>query len=337
MNRDLLRSVRISRGLSALSLALAAACAPSAEAVTQGTASGTGCSEQDLLVFNYDKKSRNWLAACSGRVFVCSPGRTTANCVEQAPETVDPALSERIQALTLVPLPQRGLFVHYDVSSQDWDGFAKTVASVARLRQSQVQEIEHPTRLHTEFSPEFNTALVNCLGAEGVARVDVSPSGGLTVAPSKPCLMALRGVPDMNALRERPNQSFYLAAGVYAVQPIERPGTEADEAEASALEIAVRDWLDGSASDILACTNTERAVVSVRVDEDGKARVSLREELAETVADGCVQSALPKDQIFEGGPGEVVHLVRPQAPPISAEPEETVPEEPKREGKSRKP
>lgn len=301
-----------------------AACGPSTARVTQGTAGATGCSQQDLVVFNYHYGARTWLAACQQRLFVCSPGGKQARCVQQDPAGVDPALAERIEILNQVPPAQREALVHFDVSAQDWDGFAKTVASVNRLRPAQVTQVEDPRRLFTDFSAEFDAALTQCLGPDGVARVDVSASGGLTVSPNKPCLVSLRGAPDLGELRLRPGQSFYLASGVRGVEPVQRPGTEEpepEEPEVSPLEIAVRDWLDANATDILACTNTDKAVINVRVDEEGQPTVSLRNELGETAAEGCVRSALP-EHTFEEGAGEVVHLVRPPTPDPDVESDE---------------
>lgn len=293
---------------------VAAACSPSAATVAQGTAGATACSQQDLVVFNYDRKARNWLAACKDRVFVCSPAGNGARCAAQGPDAIDRGLAERVEALGQVPTPQRDLFVHYDISSQDWDGFARLVASVARLRPGQVQEVEDPTRLYTNFSPEFDAALVQCLGVDGVARVDVSASGGLSVLPNKPCLMSLRSSPDLSVLRGRAGQSFVVAAGVRGIEPIARPGAEepAEVPVVSPLEVAVRGWLDEAATDILACTRTEKTALTVQVDTDGATSVSLPEELVGSAAEGCVRSAL-SERRFEGGPLEVLHLVRPRA------------------------
>lgn len=332
LNRTSVRPAGVPRrrGLAALlaaggvALTTVAACGPSTARVTQGTAGATGCSQQDLVVFNYDKGARSWLAACQQRLFVCSPGSKQARCVQQDPAGIDPALAERIEILNQVPPAQREALVHFDVSAQDWDGFAKTVASVNRLRPAQVTQVDDPRRLFTDFSAEFDAALTQCLGPDGVARVDVSASGGLTVAPNKPCLVSLRGAQDLAELRLRPGQSFYLASGVRAVEPVQRPGTEEpepEEPEVSPLEIAVRDWLDANATDILACTNTDKAVINVHVDEEGQTTVSLRDELAETAAEGCVRSALP-ERTFEEGAGEVVHLVRPPTPDPDTESDE---------------
>lgn len=322
LNRTSAPPARAPRRLAALVAAGAAltiaACGTSTARVTQGTSSATGCSQQDLVVFNYDKKARTWLAACQERLFVCSSGGKQARCVQQDPARIDPALAERVEVLRQVPPPQREALISYDVSTQDWDGFAKTVASVIRLRPAQATQVEDPQRLFTDFSAEFDAALTQCQGPDGVARVDVSSSGGLTVSPNKPCLVSLRGAPDLAELRLRPGQSFYLASGVRAVEPVQRPGAEEPEPEpevpeVSPLEIAVREWLDANATDILTCTNTDKAVVHVRVDEEGQATVSLRDELAESPAEGCVRSALP-ERTFGEGAGEVVHLVRPPAP-----------------------
>jgi hypothetical protein len=281
--------------------------------VTQGTAGATACSQQELVVFNYDRKSRNWLAACGERVFVCSPAGSGARCAAQAPETIDRGLAERVEALSQVPSPQRDLFVHYDVSSEDWDGFARLVAKVARLRPAQVAEVEDPTQLYTDFSPEFDAALTQCLGVDGVARVDVSPSGGLSVLPNKPCLMALRSSPELGLLRGRSGQSFVLAAGVRGVEPIARPSSEEapQEPVVSPLELAVRSWLDEAATDILACTKTDEATLNVQIDAEGATSVSLQDELAGTAAEGCARAALT-DRRFEGGPLELLHQVRPR-------------------------
>lgn len=321
------RSRALSKFAACALIAWATACAPSAATLTQSTVGATACASQDLVVFNYDRKARTWLAACNERVFVCSPVGNGARCAEQAPDRIDPALAERVAVLATVPAPQRDLFVHYDVSSQSWDAFALLVATVARLRPAQASEVEDPKRLYTAFSPEFDAALAQCLGADGVARVDVANSGSLSVQPNKPCLMALRGTADLGALRTRWGETFYLATGVRGIEPVARPSApEPEEAPvASPLEVLVREWLDGAAPDILTCTSGDRLAVSVEVAADGAVSLSLQDELAGSPTEGCVRSALP-DKTFEGGPLELIHLVRRK--PVEAPEEATDGEDP---------
>jgi hypothetical protein len=317
---------------------LVVGCSASTASVATATQTGTGCASEHLSVFNYNKSEHTWLAACDEQLFVCAEKRGGATCTAQKSETLDPALVERVRALKTVPKPQRDAFISADISAGTWDEYARTVGAANKLKPGQVQAVSDLTKLYTEFSPAFDAALTGCIGAEGVATVAVASNGGLNVSPNKSCLMSLRSAPDLAPLRQQPNREFYLASGVRDVKPIARPvdpavaKAAAEEAARkaaeppppSALSIHVRAWLDAAAKDIAACADAETVPVTVNVDAQGVATVTLREDLAGTPAEGCVRSALPQ-QTFEPGPEAIVHLVRKPVPT----PEELAAEEAK--------
>ncbi len=319
-------------------LLLVVGCSASNASVATATQTGTGCASEQLSVFNYNKTERTWLAACDEQLFVCTEKRGGANCTPQKSEALDPALLERVRALKTVPKPQRDAFISADISAGDWNQYAKTVGAVNKMKPAQAKAVGDLTKLYTDFSPAFDAALTGCIGPEGVATIKVASNGGIAVSPNKGCLVSLRSAPDLAPLRQQPNSEFYLASGVRDVQPVARPIDPAvakAEAEAaakkaaeppppSALSIHVRSWLDAAAKDIGSCADAQSVPVSVSVDAQGVATVTLREALAGTPAEGCIRSALPQ-QTFEPGPETIVHLVRVPEPT----PEELAAEEAK--------
>lgn len=314
---SLFRSTRAALGLGALGLIALTGCGKSNASVASASAGSTGCPAEQLSVFN--KSSRSWYAACGERVFMCQESRKGAECAPQDPKGLSPALMERVRALNAVPKPQRDALASADITKGTWDEYAKLVGAVGMLKPEQVKSVPDAAALYTDFSPAFDSALVSCLGVEGVVKVSVARGGSLSVSPSKGCVVDLRSAADLAPLRARSGSDFYLAAGVRGVTPAPHPVDPnvpvkpAGPPPESELSKSVRSWLDGVAKDITTCTNTETAVVSVHVDAQGLPTTSLREELAGTPAEGCVRAALPAES-FAAGPETVVHLVRRPEP-----------------------
>lgn len=312
---------------------LLVACAPSNASVATATQAGTNCSAERLSVFNYVKSKGTWLAACGENLFVCSDKRPSASCAPQNSANLDPALLERMRALQEVPQPQRDAFVSEDIAAGTWGQFAKNVAAAKQLKPGQVQAVTNLSQLYTDFSPQFDAALEQCLGAEGVATISVAKNGGIAVSPNKGCLVGLRSAPDLAPLRAQYGEVFQLAVGVRAIVPINRPidpEVARAEAEAAAKRAAeppppselskeVRAWLDAASKEVTSCAGAPQVVVSVTVDTAGLATLSLRDELAGSPAEGCIRAVLPS-QTFSPGPETIVHLVRAPEPAPDAEP-----------------
>ncbi len=306
---------------------LLVACAPSNASVATATQAGTNCAAERLGVFNYDRSKGTWLAACGENLFVCADKRTGASCTPQNSANLDPALLERVRTLQEVPQPQRDAFVSTDIAAGTWDQFAKKVASAKALKPGQVQAVSDLSRLYTDFSPEFDAALGQCLGPDGVATISVAKNGGIAVSPNQGCLVGLRGASDLAPLRARLGEVFQLAVGVRAIVPVSRPidpEVARAEAEAAAKRAAeppppselskeVRAWLDSASKEVTSCAGAPQVVVSVTVDTAGLATLSLRDELAGSPAEGCIRAALPS-QAFSPGPETIVHLVRAPEP-----------------------
>ncbi len=318
LSSTLARSMRSALGLGFAGLLVLSGCGKSNASVASASAGATGCPSDQLSLFN--KEGKNWFAACGERVFMCTETRKGAECAQQDPKALGAATMERVRALNSVPKPQRDIFTTADITKGTWEAYAKTIAAVSKLKPAQAKAVPEASRLYTDFSPGFDNALASCLGADGVAKVSVAQSGSLTVSPSNSCLVGLRGAADLGPLRAQPGNTFYLAAGVRDVQPIDHPVDPTIPPKPvappgpSENSKNVRVWLDSAAKDIATCADAEQVVVSVKIDEQGVATASLREEFAGTPAEGCVRAALPAQTFTAGLAEEVVHLVKKPEP-----------------------
>src|SRR6478736_5522702 len=125
---NVVRSMRCALGLGALGFLALTACGKSNASVASASAGSTGCPADQVSVFN--KTSKSWYAACGERVYMCQESRKGAECAQQDPKALTPALMERVRALNAVPKPQRDAFVSADITKGTWDEYAKIVGSV---------------------------------------------------------------------------------------------------------------------------------------------------------------------------------------------------------------
>jgi hypothetical protein len=324
----------------------AASCAPSPKTVANVSTGIIGCPAEDLVVFNYEKATRTWSASCNDKLYVCSDGRGGARCTHQDPGTVDPESLVRANALLQLTGQHRAYFVDRDILQGDWETFAELVAVVRALPESQLEDVDAKD-VYARVSEGFNRELTACLG-ERKLTVLVLPSGTLDfwrspTAPVGPCVSQLLKHPELAPLKARPEARVHLIPGVFDVKPIARPlstaaaapivtspsgeaKTEANDAPASVpapeLDAAVRRWLDGHASSILACTGKESSALLVDAQADGTLDVTLRgaEDGAETP---CVRHVLSTPPSFPPGAGRILHVVqasnpRPVPPPAAS-------------------
>ena len=340
-----------STGVAVMVLALApfVGCAPQPKTVANVSIGNTGCPEEDLAVFNYQVESRSWQAACHEKMYVCSDVRGATRCTLQDEATRDPEVYVRAQLLYELPKAQRNAFISFDISQGDWETYSKAVAAAKLMTPEQVEDLGDRLRLlFVDFSEPFNRELRMCVHGDPLeVRVGETYLGSPV---RRDCAKALLLKPDLEPLKAHHGQVFVLVAGVYGVEPLPRPTLaaptldSADEAEGAVADNntqagddpaketppeghqssapspaspevaqAVRDWLDASAPDILTCTDSERTAVSVRIDQNGGAAVSLRGKLSGGPEEQCVREALG-DKSFDGGASEILHLVKAAAP-----------------------
>lgn len=321
----------VSMGIVAL--LLSAACAPSAKTVVNVTTGITGCPTESLAVFNYVKATRTWSAACGEKLYVCSDGRGDARCTEQQPETIDPERAARAKALLLLSSKQRTAYADKDISLGDWPTFAQTIATTKLMTDEQLADVD-PSAVHSTGSADLDQAVRRCTG-DGWLTIDVTDQGRPFVpqkpgeASVKPCAEEIMNRPDVAWFKNYPKRRFVLLPGVFEVKPIARPvssaaaatptepavaapaaSTTAAAAATPEVDKAVREWLDGNAANILACTGQDRSAILVNVSAEGKPEVSVRGATAGGPEDACVRSALSAPPSLAAGAAQVLHVVK---------------------------
>lgn len=86
---------------------------------------------------------------------------------------------------------------------------------------------------------------------------------------------------------------------------------QAQTPQQQATEATVRQWLDGSRAQILACTQTQAALIEVTWDATGVPTIMLGGEMRGTPGENCVRQQLGAVQFQNtGGPGQVRHVIQ---------------------------
>jgi hypothetical protein len=268
----------------------------------------------------------------------------TTNCVQVDPNTLDPELQHRVELLQTVTRQYRDAFLEHDLMSNSWDEYSRQVAAIRKLSPQQLSKVARVDALYFDFSPALNAQLKACGGNDAVLELQ-STNGSLSGERFNTCYRSVLAASELQPLRARTG-TYFLVADVFGIQPLpnpakpepkpepKKPVVTAEQREQAELEAAesaeaqltpeereerrlaqqpVRDWLDAAAPDILACAGLPRLVVKVAIDEEGAALIQLRGERGGPPEEDCVREAAGT-KTFEGGPLDIVHLVKPATP-----------------------
>jgi hypothetical protein len=316
----------------ALGFAWLAGCAPKASTLPSLSVGQTGCTQEQLTLFNYRPKERTWTAVCQEKIFACS-ARGGLRCALSSMATTQPLLHQRAARLQELPYPRRAYFVTEDVMAYDQASFDRLLAVTHLASDAALKEASGPSGLMilpdqdarqlaacttepVQFKVRGNRfkllaknaglVLVLCIG--GIQR-------GLEATPAQ---IRLQKAVAWSEGSES-NVSAWIAA--HAATPIASADSSLTASDATpaapaaaqpadpASDQEVRALLDAHAIDLLACVGTPRVVIEASVNGEHAVAFAVRGMAASDPIQGCVRAVLGAPQIA-GGPGEVVHLVR---------------------------